>query len=72
VGGSDELCKLRVRKISVTVGVHASHDSEELGLGGVVATRSEEGTQVECIDPAVIVAVNAAVGGEGRVVVPDL
>ena len=72
MGGSDELCKFRVRKICVTVGVHASHNSEELGLGGVVATRSEECTQIECVDPAVIVAVNAAVGGEGGVVIPDL
>ena len=71
-GGSDELCKLRVRKISVTVGLHKSHDSEELSLRGVVATRSEEATLVECVDPAVILAVNAAVGGKGRVVEPDL
>ena len=72
VGRSDELRELRVGKLGVTVSVDTSHDSEELGLGGVVAAGSEEGTKVEGVDSSVVVAVDASVGGKGREVVPDL
>ena len=72
VSRSDELGELRVGKLGVTVSVNASHDSKELGLGSVVAARSQEGTKVEGVDSSIVVAVNAAVGGKGREVVPDL
>mmetsp|Transcript_15028 Transcript_15028/g.18995 ORF Transcript_15028/g.18995 Transcript_15028/m.18995 type:complete len:542 (-) Transcript_15028:51-1676(-) len=71
-GGADELSELRVGELGVTVGVDAAHDSEKLSLAGVVADRAEEGTEVEGVDPAVVVAVNATVGGKGREVVADL
>ena len=56
----------------VTVGVDSANDGKELGLAGVVADGSEEGAKVEGVDPTVVVAVNAAVGGEGAEVVADL
>ena len=72
VGGSAELSKLGVGQTGVTIGVDSTDDGEELGLGGVVATGSEEGAEVEGVNAAVVVSVDASVGGEGGEVVSDL
>ncbi len=72
VGGADELGELRVRQLGITVGVNASNDSKQLSLASVVANVSKEGAKVESIDPSIVVAIDAAVGGEGRKVVANL
>lgn len=69
---ADELSKLRVGELSIAIGVHAANDSEKLGLAGVVADRAEEGTEVEGVDTSIVVAVDAAVGGERAEVVAGL
>ena len=55
--------------MSVTIGVDASHDSEKLSLGGIVATVSKECSQVQSVDSSIIVAIDGTIGSEGRVVI---
>jgi len=71
-GRADVLGELRVAELGITVGVHAADDSEKLGLAGVVATVTEEGSEVESVDSSVVVTIDAAVSGEGREVVSHL
>ena len=71
-GRADELSEFGVRKLSITIGVHAADDSKKLSLAGVVADGPEEGAEVEGIDASIVVSVDAAVGGEGGEIVANL
>ena len=58
--------------MGITVGVHAAYDGQKLDFTGEVSTVSQPSTQVKGVDPAVVVPINAAVGGKARVVIADL
>ena len=68
VGGSHELGELRVRKLSVTVGVDTSDHGKHLRLDQVVSELAEEVLQVGNCDAALVVPVDGAERCEGGVI----
>jgi hypothetical protein len=72
VRAAHEFRELCVAETSITIGVHAADDGEELALAAVVSGGAKESAEVESINTSIVVFIDGAVGSHAGVVIATL